>query len=77
MLSGRLNSVKTRHDKIFNLNVPTSVPKVSAEILDPSFSWTNKKFYSDQAKKLAALFVENMKKYRGVTRAIINSGPIL
>ena len=75
VLSGRLNSVKTRHDKIFNLNVPTSVPKVSAEILDPSFSWTNKKFYSDQAKKLAALFVENMKKYRRVTRAIINSGP--
>lgn len=77
VLLGRLDKVKTRHDAIFNLDVPVSVPGVFASILDPSFSWTNKNFYSDQAKKLAALFVENIKKYRGVTQAIINSGPTI
>lgn len=74
-LSGRLDSVNTRHDEIFNLDVPVSISNVNVNILDPSFSWTNKKFYNDQAKKLATLFVNNMKKYKGVSISIINSGP--
>ena len=77
VLSGHLDRLKTRHDKTFNLEVPLSVPGVSPSILDPSFSWTNKEFYAGQAKKLATLFVENMKRYKGVAPAIINSGPIL
>jgi phosphoenolpyruvate carboxykinase (ATP) len=77
ILKGRLGKAPVRHDKIFNLDVPVSVPGVFANILDPSFSWLNQKFYNEQAKKLANLFVDNMKKYKSVTRDIINSGPVI
>lgn len=75
ILEGKLNKAECRHDKIFNLYIPKSVPGVSENILDPSFSWTSKNFYFDSAKKLATLFVENIKKYPGITAAIKNSGP--
>lgn len=75
ILSGNLDKVVCRHDKIFNLNVPIKVPGVAEEILDPSLSWDNKSLYYDSAKKLAKLFIENIKKFPGVYQSIINSGP--
>lgn len=75
ILSGKLDDVECYHDKIFNLYVPKSVPGINQNILDPSFSWTNKNEYTKQAKKLALLFIENMKKYPSVLPSIINSGP--
>ncbi|MBW7960521.1 phosphoenolpyruvate carboxykinase (ATP) [Patescibacteria group bacterium] len=76
ILNGSLDSVECRHDRTLNLYIPKKVPNVSDNILDPSFSWTNKGHYHNQAKKLAALFIENMKKYPGVVKSIISSGPI-
>ncbi|MFA5770284.1 MAG: phosphoenolpyruvate carboxykinase (ATP), partial [Patescibacteria group bacterium] len=58
-----------------NLYVPIKVPGVAEEILDPSLSWDNKSLYYDSAKKLAKLFIENIKKFPGVYQSIINSGP--
>jgi phosphoenolpyruvate carboxykinase (ATP) len=75
ILTGKLDSVEYRHDEIFNLSVPQKVEGVEDKILDPSLSWTDKGKYVDQAKKLAQLFVENIKKFSGVDQTIINSGP--
>lgn len=75
ILEGKLNKAACRHDQIFNLYVPKAVPGVENNILDPSFSWTNKNFYYESAKKLATLFDENIKKYPSVTASIKNSGP--
>ncbi|HEX7542748.1 MAG TPA: phosphoenolpyruvate carboxykinase (ATP), partial [Patescibacteria group bacterium] len=77
ILTGKLDNVECRHDEIFNLYVPVSVPGVDEKILDPSLSWTNKSLYYDSAKKLAKLFVENIKKFPDVDQSIINSGPKL
>ena len=75
VLTGRLDNIECRHDKIFNLFVPVKVPGVDEKILDPSLSWDDKSLYYDSAKKLAQLFVENIKKFPGVYQSIINSGP--
>ncbi|VVA43743.1 Phosphoenolpyruvate carboxykinase (ATP) [Candidatus Roizmanbacteria bacterium] len=77
ILSGKLDEVPCRHDKIFNLYVPVSIPGVDKKILDPSLSWKDKGLYYDSAKKLAKLFVENIKKFPDVHESIINSGPKL
>jgi len=75
ILNGTLDKADYRHDKIFNLYVPKAVPNVNPNILDPSFSWTNKEYYLQEAKKLAFLFNENMKNYPDVYHSIISSGP--
>ena len=77
ILTGKLDDVECRQDEIFNLYVPKQVPGVDEKILDPSLSWINKGLYYDSAKKLAKLFVENLKKFPDVLQSIINSGPKL
>ncbi|MCX7955813.1 MAG: phosphoenolpyruvate carboxykinase (ATP) [Patescibacteria group bacterium] len=76
ILLGKLDNTPCQYNKIFNLYVPEFVPEINQNILDPSFSWTNKNQYQQEAKKLAFLFNENIKKYQGlVLDSIINSGP--
>lgn len=75
ILDGKLDNEKYRHDKIFNLFVPVSVPGVDEKILNPTLSWSDESLYNEKAKKLAQLFVENIKKFSGVDQSIINSGP--
>jgi len=75
ILSGKLDNVECRHDKVFNLFVPIKVPGVDDKILDPSLSWNDKSLYYDSAKKLAKLFIENIKKFPDVHQSIIDSGP--
>ena len=58
-LSGKLDSVKYRHDDTFNLDIPTEVDDVPSEILDPKNTWIDKEAYDASAKKLAQMFVEN------------------
>ena len=76
-LTGQLDSVKYRHDDLFNLDVPTSCPDVPSEILDPKNTWIDKDSYDLSAKKLAQMFVENFKKFDGVSPEIVEAGPKL
>jgi phosphoenolpyruvate carboxykinase (ATP) len=77
ILTGKLDEEEYRHDEIFNLFVPVSVPGVEEKVLNPSLSWSDKNLYNDKAKNLAQLFVENIKKFPSVDQTIINSGPKL
>jgi phosphoenolpyruvate carboxykinase (ATP) len=74
-LTGDLNKVKYRHDDLFNLDIPTEVPEVPSEILDPKNTWSDKELYELSAKKLAQMFVDNFKKFQNVGPEIINAGP--
>jgi len=75
-INGSLNIVKYKHDDLFNLDIPTEVPDVPSDILDPKNTWTDKDSYNLSAKKLAQMFVENFKKFQNVAPEIISAGPV-
>ena len=74
-LAGKLDKAKTRKDEVFGLAVPTEIPGVPADVLNPRETWTDAKAYDEQAKKLATMFRENFAKFGTVDAAIRNAGP--
>jgi len=76
LLAGKLDKVATTTDPIFGLHLPTAIEGVPAEILNPRNTWKDGAAYDTQAKKLAAMFVENIKKFgTAVSGAILGAGP--
>lgn len=74
-LTGALDNVRYDHNELFNLDVPTQVPDVPQEILDPRNTWVDKDSYDLSARKLAQMFRENFKKFGGVEAGIADAGP--
>jgi phosphoenolpyruvate carboxykinase (ATP) len=64
-IDGRLASAQYETEPFFGLAIPTSVPDVPNEVLNPRNAWDDKAAYDAQAKKLAGLFAENFKKFEG------------
>ncbi len=75
-INGELDNVETHEDPFFRLHVPTEVPGVPTEILDPKETWTDKEAYNEQAEKLAGLFRENFQKFEAeVSDEVREAGP--
>ena len=74
ILSGQLDNAPTAEHPIFGLHMPTSVPNVPDEVLDPRNTWADKDAYDTQATKLAKLFRENDAKYN-LPANIASGGP--
>ncbi|MDB6062628.1 MAG: phosphoenolpyruvate carboxykinase [Verrucomicrobiaceae bacterium] len=72
--SGVLLNVEKEHLDILNVDIPKSVPGVDASFLNPRTSWTDANAYDAEARKLAQLFQENIKKFNS-SAAIIGAGP--
>ncbi|MBI2795796.1 MAG: phosphoenolpyruvate carboxykinase (ATP) [Gemmatimonadetes bacterium] len=62
-LEGKLNDVKYHTDPIFGLHLPNAVPNVPPAVLDARGSWASGAEYDTQARKLAAMFRENFRKF--------------
>lgn len=77
--NGTLANASYESLPVFGLNIPTEVPGVPKEILNPSKAWvegTSK--YEGEVKKLASLFKENFKIYSSeATQEVIAAGPTL
>jgi phosphoenolpyruvate carboxykinase (ATP) len=75
-LSGNLTDVATRREAVFNLEVPTEIDGVPAELLDPRSTWSDPAEYDAQAARLAALFHKNFEQFAGrVPAAVREAGP--
>ena len=74
-LAGELAKVKTQKDPVFGLAVPTEIPGVPQEVLNPRTTWADPNAYDEQAKKLATMFRDNFAKFGTIDAAIRNAGP--
>ena len=58
------------------LMIPTSVPEVPDELLNPRNTWADKDAYDEKAKALAAMFKENFGQYADrASEDILSGGP--
>jgi phosphoenolpyruvate carboxykinase (ATP) len=62
-LNGRLDEVEYRIDPNFGIEVPTMVPDVPSEVLNPRHTWSDGGAYDQKARELAVLFEENHAKF--------------
>ena len=75
-LEGKLDNVEYYVDPIFGFRVPETCPNVPPEVLRPSNSWHDKKAYDQRYDQLAALYIENFKKFKdGCPEDIVAAGP--
>ena len=63
VLSGALNRVPMKEDPVFGVQVPECCPDVPSDVLWPRSTWRDPRAYDDQARKLAAMFVENFEQF--------------
>lgn len=79
ILDGSIEKAETKIIPIFNLEVPTSLPGVQAEILDPRDTYENSNDWTTKATKLAGLFIDNFEKYTDNEegKALVAAGPQL
>ncbi len=75
ILDGSLGAAATREDRVFGLAVPTAVPFVPAEVLDPRGTWPDPSAYDVQAHRLAEMFRANFEKFGSVAESIRGAGP--
>ena len=79
ILDGSIDSADSATIPVFNLNVPTGLPGVDANILDPRNSYADVSAWDAKAAKLAALFVDNFEQYTDTDggKRLVAAGPIL
>ena len=80
MLNSALNrdlaEVEFVTDPIFGLAIPSAVPGVPDEILQPRLTWADKDAFDAQASRLAKMFRENFKRYAdGFSDDVLKAGP--
>ena len=68
ILNGDVNKASTKVIPIFNLEVPTSLPGVDSNILDPRDTYIDKSEWNKKAIDLASRFINNFHKYEYSSR---------
>ena len=79
ILDGSILKAETKTVPYFNLAVPTALPGVATNILDPRDTYANASEWEAKAQDLAARFAKNFVKYTGneAGKALVKAGPQL
>ena len=79
ILDGSINKAETKTIPFFNFEVPTELPGVDTNILDPRNTYADAAQWEEKAKDLASRFVKNFAKYEGneAGKALVSAGPQL
>ncbi|MGP1470334.1 MAG: phosphoenolpyruvate carboxykinase (ATP) [Schwartzia sp. (in: firmicutes)] len=77
ILSGAIRKAPTKKIPIFDLEVPTELPGVDPNILDPRDTYADVAQWNEKAADLAARFIQNFVKYQGneAGKALVAAGP--
>jgi len=75
-LRNELDDIPMTQDPYFGVAIPTAVPGVPAEILQPVQTWQDKSAYEIQVRALVARFRDNFKQFENeVSQEVIAAGP--
>ena len=79
ILDGSILKAETKKIPMFNLEVPTELPGVDTNILDPRNTYADPTEWDKKAEDLAARFIKNFVKYTGndAGKALVEAGPQL
>jgi len=79
ILNGSIDKAPTKHIPFFNFEVPTELPGVHAEILDPRDTYANASEWTEKAEDLANRFIKNFAKFEHneAGKALVAAGPKL
>ena len=79
ILDGSILSAKTKKIPYFNFEVPTALPGVDPNILDPRDTYADPAQWDEKAKDLAGRFIKNFVKYtsNAAGKALVAAGPQL
>lgn len=79
ILNGDILKASTKKIPYFNFDVPTELPGVDTNILDPRNTYADASEWEEKAKDLAQRFVKNFAKYEGneAGKALVPAGPQL
>ena len=79
ILSGDIDKAPTKQIPMFDFKVPTELPGVATEILDPRDTYADAAQWEEKAKDLAARFIKNFAKYTNneAGKALVAAGPQL
>ncbi len=79
ILNGDIKNAPTKKIPYFDFEVPTELPGVSTEILDPRDTYADVAEWDAKAKDLAERFIKNFKKYETneAGKALVAAGPQL
>ncbi len=76
-LDGKLLEVEYRTDPLFGFEVPKHCEGVPDRVLVPAETWDDPDAYKQKYLQLAALFIENFKKFaEGSSQDVIDAGPV-
>ncbi|WP_321374206.1 phosphoenolpyruvate carboxykinase (ATP) [uncultured Draconibacterium sp.] len=77
ILDGSIEKAETKTIPVFNLEVPTALPGVDTNILDPRDTYADVKEWEDKAQDLGSRFVKNFVKYTDNEegKALVAAGP--
>ena len=79
ILDGSIDSAQTTTLPLFNLMVPTALPGVNSEILDPRDTYQETAEWQNKAENLAARFINNFAKFTDTEHgtSLVKAGPLV
>jgi len=77
ILNKTINDVPYTTIPVFNLSIPTSLPGVPSDLLDPGKKWPDYEAWLKAARELGEKFVKNFSKFisNAETAKLVSSGP--
>lgn len=75
-LNGELDNVEYNEEPYFGLMIPTQVPDIPNDILNPINAWPSEDEYAEKARELAGMFKDNFEQFKDqASEDILAGGP--